>query len=482
MKAFLALSVLLLFFSQTSTPAQNQKIAEKIKLVEKSLVGPVHKQGDKGWTIRERMAHYKVNGVSIAVIHNYKIEWAKGYGWADKSSKTPVSPSTLFQAGSISKSLNAVGVLKLAQQGKIDLHTDINQYLRSWKFPYNAVSKNKKITLAHLLTHTAGLGISGFNGYAAGQPIPSLPQVLNGQRPANSAPVRSVFEPGLRHEYSGGGTTITQMIVTDITYQRYSDYMHENVLKPLGMTSSTFTQPIVKNAATGYYENGKQVEGKYHIYPEQAAAGLWTTPTDLARFIIDVQQAYAGQRNTLLTPATAKLMLTPYLDAKAAPGVYIDNYNGEKYFEHTGLTHGFYSHYYGSLSGGNGLVIMTNSVNTDLVAEMVNSIAHVYGFRGLYRSQIEKDFKVSDEVLQTYIGRYKLGPDAILNVSKKGQQLFIQLNNEEKTPVFAETMNKFYLKAVDAQIEFVKNSNGKITKAILYQDGSANPAPRLGNK
>jgi CubicO group peptidase (beta-lactamase class C family) len=482
MKQPLILLLSLLSFRQINAQQPGQKVEGNISLVEKNLVGPVQTKGTRGWTIAQRMAHYKVNGLSIAVIHNYKIEWAKGYGWADKSNKTPVTITTLFQAGSISKSLNAAGILKLNQQSKIDLYADINKYLRSWKFSYDAVSKQKKISMANLLSHTAGLGVSGFSGYKLGQPIPTISQILNGSRPANSAPVRSVFAPGLRHEYSGGGTVISQMIILDVTHQSYSDYMHQNVLKPLGMNQSTFTQPRVKNAkalATGYFENGKQVEGKYHIYPEQAAAGLWSTPTELARFIISIQKAYGGKSDQLLTPGMAKLMLTPYIDKKAAFGTYIDNYNNEKYFQHSGLTYGYYCQYYGSLTGGNGVVVMSNSVNTDLVAEIVNSVARVYGFAGLYRSRVEKDFSVSDAILQSYTGQYKLGPGAILTVSRKGPQLFIQLTGDEKTPVFAETVNKFYLKAADAQLQFVKNSKGKITKLILYQDGGANDAPKL---
>lgn len=483
MNRSLTFSFLLLFVTQVNAQAQDQRIKEKIRLVEENLVGPVQTQGKSGWTIQERMAHYKVNGVSIAVIHNYKLEWAKGYGWADKVNKTPVTAKTLFQAGSISKSLNAVGVLKLAQEGKIDLYTDINQYLTSWKFPYDAKSKRKKITIANLLSHTAGLGVSGFSGYEAGHQIPTIPQVLDDKPPANSSAVRSIFEPGLRYEYSGGGVTISQMIINDVTHQPYSKYMQENVLKPLGMVNSTFAQPPVKNASTsfaaGYYNNGKQVEGKYHVYPEQAAAGLWSTPTDLAKYIIAIQEGYRGKSNQILTPGGAKLMLTPYIDQKAALGVFISDYNSNKYFEHSGLTYGYYSHYYGSLNDGNGIVIMTNSVNTDLIPEIVNSIAKVYDFKGLYRSRPNKELKISDAVLQTYKGRYKLTPEAILTVSKEGKQLFIQLTGDDKIPVFAEAINKFYLKVIDAQLEFVKDANGKIIKVILYQDGSANPAMKL---
>jgi CubicO group peptidase (beta-lactamase class C family) len=236
------------------------------------------------WSLADRMKFYHANGVSIAVIKDYKIEWAKGYGWADSSEQRPVTTTTLFQAGSNSKSLNAVGILKLVQEGKLDLYSDINNYLKSWKFPYDSRSKGKKITIANLLSHTAGLTVHGFPGYEKGDTIPTLIQILNGQKPANTEAVRSMYDPSHKFEYSGGGTTISQLIVLDVTGQPYDVYMWDNVLKPMGMMYSSYTQPPSADRqnllATGYYNDGKPVKGNYHIYPEQAAAGLWTLKFD----------------------------------------------------------------------------------------------------------------------------------------------------------------------------------------------------------
>jgi CubicO group peptidase (beta-lactamase class C family) len=255
------------------------------------------------------------------------LEWAKGYGWADSAEKRPVTTETLFQAGSISKSLNSLGVLKLVQDRKLDLYTDINFYLKSWKFPYDSISKGKKITLINLLTHTAGLNVHGFPGYTVGDPIPTLPQVLDGLPPANTPAVRSVFEPGLRFQYSGGGTTISQMIVQDVTGQPYDEFMWKNVLQPLGMMNSSYSQPPSsskqKQLASAYYADGKPVKGKYHIYPEQAAAGLWTNPTDLSKYIIETQLSMEERSSKVLKMEWARLRVTPYIDSTAALGVFI---------------------------------------------------------------------------------------------------------------------------------------------------------------
>src|SRR5659263_611733 len=225
----------------TAQPQYSPETEERIRQVENNLGDWVRTQDDVPWKLEQRMKHHNINGVSIAVVHDSKIEWARGYGWADVSEKRPVTEKTLFQAASISKSLNGVGVMKLVQDGKIDLNTDINQYLTSWKFPYDTVSKNKPITVAALLSHTAGLTIHGFPGYARGDSIPTLQQILDGQKPANTEAVRSLGEPGANAIYSGGGVTISQLIVMDVTHQPYDEFMQMNVLDPMDMTGSFYT-------------------------------------------------------------------------------------------------------------------------------------------------------------------------------------------------------------------------------------------------
>lgn len=474
------LSLTLAFITciQINVSAQsNQKeISEKIQQVENNLFPNIHTQSDTPKTIAQRMAYYKVHGVSVAVIHNYKLEWAKGYGWADDSLKRPVTANTLFQAGSVSKSLNAVGVLKLVQNKKLNLYTDINNYLTSWKFPYDSLSKGKKISIANLLSHTAGLTVHGFPGYAHGEAIPTVVEVLNGQKPANTPKVRSMYPSGLKYEYSGGGTTISQLIVLDITHQPYDKYMYEQVLKPMGMTSSTYTQPpvVIKPVllATGYYDNGKQIPGKFQIYPEQAAAGLWTNPTDLSKYVIETQLAYQGKSKKVLGQQMTRLRLTPYIDKSAAFGVFIDSLDGAKYFQHQGSDQGFQTQYYGSFEGGNGVVVMVNSDNGAIMYEIINSVANVYGFKGLNRSKLKKTVMVADSILQSYTGEYELQPKVTLTVTREGNQLFGKAGKQDKASLFPETQNKFFVKVADIEIEFIKDGMGKISKAILYEHGA----------
>lgn len=476
-KSFLAALALPLFFSVLllNKVAAQPTVQERIRQVENNLTENLQTDDKGPMNLQKRMEHYQLNGLSIAVIKNYKIDWVKAYGTADAALKIPVTDKTLFQAASISKSLNAVGVMKLFKSRQLDLFTDINTYLTSWKFPYDSLSKGKKINTANLLSHTAGLSVHGFGGYEPGTPIPSVIQILNGEKPANSGAVRSVFEPGIRQQYSGGGTTITQLMVTDISKEKYEKYMADQVLKPMGMLSSTFAQPpagLKPGAlATGYDGDGKEIKGKYHIYPEQAPAGLWTNPTDLAKYIIETQLAYEGKSAKVLDQESTKLRLTPYMNAEAALGVFIENYDGLKYFGHGGANEGFRSGYYGSLEGGNGLVIMVNSDNGEIIQELINSIATVYNFKGLNKTKKIKLADVTDKDLDSYLGDYQLTPMLVLTISREGKQVYAQATGQSRIEAFAETSSKFFFKVIHANMEFVKDEQGKVTKMIFNQGG-----------
>lgn len=455
-------------------------VEARIKQVEQNL-GEMIKTDDAPLLLQERMKLHNVPGVSIAVIKDFKIDWARGYGFADKETSSPVSVQTLFQAASISKSINAVGVLRLAQARKLDLDTDINTYLTTWKFPYDSAKGKNKITLKHLLSHTAGTAVHGFRGYAVGETVPTVVQVLNGEKPANSQPVRSLFDAGTKVQYSGGGTTITQLLLMDVAGKPYDQYAQENVLKPLGMKSSFYSvpPPDEKKAllATAYRADGKPVEGKYHLYPENAAASLWTNPSDLCRYIIELQQAYAGKSNKVLSREWATIMLTPVM-GDAALGTFIRTVNTDKYFTHGGANEGFRCVYFGSVEGGNGVVVMVNSDNGAILNEIVNSVATVYGWKDFYKPTIRKTVQVPIETLDTYVGEYELNPQFKIQVKRKGSVLVVQATNQPEFDLFAETENKFFLKVVEAQIEFVKDADKKVAKLILYQNGQQMEAPR----
>jgi CubicO group peptidase (beta-lactamase class C family) len=466
--------------SQTIDPA----IQKKITAVENSLA-PSIIFGDTipKFNIEKRMQETAIQGLSIAVIRDYKIEWAKGYGWADTEEKRKVSADTRFQAASISKSINSLGVLKLVEMGKLDPEADIDNYLTSWKFPYDSLSHNKKISTYNLLSHTAGLDIHGFPGYEKTDTLPTLQQILDGKRPANTKAVRSLFEPGKKYKYSGGGITISQLILTNITNSNYADWMQKNVLEPLGMTNSSYQQPptATSNLATGYYGNGKPVKGKYHVYPEQAAAGLWTTPTDLAKYIIECQLALEGISKKVLSQAMMKKRLTPYIDSNAALGVFIENKKGQLYFTHNGGNEAFLCTSYGSMQGGNGVVIMINGENFAVITELLNSVAIVYDWKGFYTPTFRKTVTLPKDTLQKLVGNFLLEKDT-LTVSFCGDALCLQQNFQPAIgyQMFFSDNNNFSVREVpNAFFTIIRNADGKVDAFQLKQGDYNMRIPRI---
>jgi len=472
MKKYLLLLLILIIQTKLSLEGQTKRypvdIEERIRLVENNLAGWVQTGENDTWTLTERMKRYNINGVSIAVIHNYQIEWARGYGFADVSEKRPVTEKTLFQAASISKSLNSVGVLKLAREKRIDLNSDINKFLVTWKFPYDEKSNNKVITVANLLSHTGGLTVSGFPGYAKDQVLPSIQQILDGQKPSNTDPVRSSIEPGKSVIYSGGGVTISQLIVMDITNQPYDIFMKENVLSPLRMTSSSFTQPpsasMQKLLATGYKVDGKEVSGKYLIYPEQAAAGLWTNPIDLCRYIINTQLSYNGELTKMLTPEMTRLRLTPVLE-DAALGVFVNSRvtGSFKYFNHNGGNEGFCCTAIGCLNAGDGVVIMTNTDhnNNSILEEIANSVATVYKWNDYYLPEIKKVVDVEVSYIEKYAGKYDLdGKVVTFKISDNG--LWVNVLGNFFWKVYFTSENEFFIKEFRGYLKFLTDRDNKI--------------------
>ena len=321
-------------------------VEARIAKVEIGLLRPVTIKGEPAAPMKlgDRMAFYKVPGVSIAVINHGQIEWVRGYGFANVAEKRPVTPETRFQAASISKSVAATAVLHFVEAGKIDLDREVNGYLKSWKVPDNDFTKDQKVTLRRILSHNAGLTVHGFPGYEAGKPVPTLVQVLNGEKPSNTDPIRVDFVPGSKWRYSGGGYTVMQQMLIDVLGEPFPEMMRQTVLDEFGMQDSAYSQPLRADwqafAATAYRADGRPVGGKYHTYPELAAAGLWTTPRDLARFAIGIQRALAGNSNSVISQKAAEQMLTRQIENDGL-GVFLNGSGQALRFAHGGANEGF---------------------------------------------------------------------------------------------------------------------------------------------
>jgi CubicO group peptidase (beta-lactamase class C family) len=451
--------------------------------VENGLRPAVLIEGDKTWTLEERMRLYKVPGVSVAVIKDFRIDWAKGYGFADVAGKR-VTEETLFQAGSISKPVAAMGALKVVEAGKLSLDSDINTVLRSWKLPENELTRKSPVTLERLLSHTAGVTVHGFPGYAADEKVPTLLEVLDGSPPANTAPLRVDLTPGTQYRYSGGGYTIAQQAMIDVAGKPFPRLLAETVLAPVGMTRSTYEQPLdperMKAAAAGYRPDGSEVPGKRHVYPEMAAAGLWTTPSDLARFAIAIQKCVRGKRCPL-SQAMIEDMLTPRKEGYGL-GLTIERRGGAEYFTHGGADEGFQALLYAHKTKGYGAVIMTNSdAGFRVMPELLRSIATEYRWEGFVREP-ERLAKLSPQELSPLSGRFRLDEDSVVVFTPKDGRLEAHQTLQsdfELLPISADT---FVRRDEETRYMFGKSPDETLQLRIVALDGTEKNVPRLADE
>jgi CubicO group peptidase (beta-lactamase class C family) len=397
-----------------------------IERIENGLLPRIRAEGKSGWTVAERMDRWNVEAVSVAVIADFDIAWARAWGLADREEGTPATTKTLFQAGSISKPVAATGALRMVEEGMLDLDTPVNEYLTSWQLPENDFTAQNPVTIRRLLSHTAGTTVHGFPGYAPWEPIPTIPQVLDGEPPANTAAVRVNIPPGSEVRYSGGGTTIVQLAVTDVSGEPFPVLLHRLVLEPAGMSSSTYENPLpasrLNEAAAGYRRDGSAVPGKRHIYPEMQAAGLWTTPTDLARFAIAMQNSLRGAPGGVLQQGTAREMITPLLET-AGLGFFIDDNDGSIYFQHGGADEGFQALLIASRDEGHGLAVMANSDNGGAIAqEILRAVALEYGWDGILQDPVAV-IDVRAPELASYEGRYRFGLGEVASFKVEGGSL-----------------------------------------------------------
>ena len=371
---------------------------------------------DSALDITDRMRSYHVPAVSIAVIDNYRVVFAKAYGVKTFGTTTPVDSTTLFLAGSISKPVFTSGFLRLVEDRKIPLDTDVNTLLKSWQLPASRFTEHEKVTLRRLLTHSAGLTVHGFPGYALGIPLPTVPQVLDGTPPANTPPVRNDAVPGTRWVYSGGGITIAQLVATDISGETFPALLDRLMLRPAGMLRSTYENPLPVSrrgeAASGHQQLDTPVPGGFHVYPEMAAAGLWTTPSDLGRWAIALSRSYRGEKGGVLSPTMARQMVSKQIQVSPPNGadywglgVGVNGDADSLMFSHGGVDEGFVADMRMWPNRGRGIVIMTNGLSGGLVTEIQRAFAEEYGFGAPPRLE-RQSIATPQAKLAEYAGRY----------------------------------------------------------------------------
>ena len=439
------------------------------------------------------MERYKAPAVSIAVIRDGRIAWAAAFGLADREEGLRATPRTLFQAGSISKSVAAAGVLIEVARSRLTLETPVNAILTTWKVPENELTKDAPVTLERLLNHSAGLTVHGFPGYAPGLPVPSIIQVLDGTPPANTAAIRVDLRPGTKWRYSGGGYTIAQVALSDAMKKPFAPLLQELVLAPAGMEDSTYEQPLPesrrKTAAAGYRADGAALPGKRHTYPEMAAAGLWTTATDLARFALAIQRAVKGEKGALLPPALAARMTTPLLGDYGL-GLGVEKHGTDTYVGHDGADEGFQALLLFHRDKGVGIAVMVNSDNgVALAREILRGVARADGWPG-YLPEPLKAVPVKAGELVPLVGRYALNGDEAVSIVARGARLFGRVGSDPEYELFRLADGSYARKERKTRYRFegttlVLTANpdstdpANVTRAARLADGILQPGELL---
>jgi CubicO group peptidase (beta-lactamase class C family) len=438
--------------------------------------------------IVDRMRELRVPGVSVAVVSDGEISETATYGVKEAGRDDEITTGTRFQACSISKPVTSLAMLRLVEQGTLDLDADVNDTLESWQIPSNGAWK-PRITLRQLASHSAGLTAHGFPGYPRGATLPTLTQILSGVSPANTEGVRADIVPGVQFRYSGGGTTVMQLLLEQVTGTPVAELIRALVLDPLGMTNSGYEQPLPDalhgEATIAHARDGRPIEGGWHVYPEQSAAGLWTTPSDLCRFALGVAGAVAGEEGALISQETAAEMLTPQTPPSPGAerigglnavgiGPFLRIDEGETtYFGHSGGNEGYRCHLLVRRDARAGGCIMTNSDNGGaLIIDAFDAIAAAQGWHG-YQTEPLDQIPPAGSALDTFVGSYTTPSGLPVSISRDGDRLDVRVGSQRVLPFFASDATTIGSQFVDTTFTV---SDGSL---LLRQSGTETRCTRV---
>ena len=477
-------------------------IQKKIQGIEKGLVpftSGAPGQSSKGATLEERMAHFKVPGVSIALIQGNKLAWVKGYGTLQAGGEVSVNPESLFQAGSTTKMLVAATALRLVDKGVLDLDRDVNTYLKSWKVPDNEFTNEKKVTLRLLLSHRAGLPCTNF-GCDPGK-TPTMVQVMEGLAPARNKPAQVASTPGAKWEYSNVGYTLVQLLLEDVTGKPLQQLMEETLFRPLKMSSSTldyYRMPADSRAREAMPHDKEGRMGRPMMHPTALAqGGLMTTPSDLARFVIETMRAYRGESGSLLSKATVKAMFhsAVELDPKLLGdplgqclGVFVNGQDLDLSFVHPGYNIPGSTCWASGMPGkGNGLVVMANGAEGHTLAKEILAAAGMAFQKSPMAITGEKSSasKVAEapaqaaEGLSSYLGRYEFNPSTVMTISVTGKQVFAEITGRPNPfEIFPAGKDTFNVPGMGITVEFLRESEA-VTGLRFSRNDKVNLAKKV---
>ena len=401
----LLLSILILIFLSSCHSNLEIERRQKFSSIEDRLLPPVIIEDSLvQFRINSQLEKYKVKGASIAVIDEGEIIWNEGFGLTNEYDS--VSTYTMFQAGSISKPIAALAALKLVSEGKIDLDTDINEYLSSWTLSGTSFDSIHKITLRKLLSHTAGINVSSFSGYQSSDSIPTLNEILNGE--ASNKKIELVAIPGVEWNYSGGGYAIIQKIIEDVTNEPYYDFLKREILNPLKMdhTRYLFTSNDSTLSVSAGFVDGQILNDNFLIYYQPTAAGLWSTSQDLAKFCLGIQNIISGDRTDLISRDLADEMMKKNLNDWGL-GFQLKYAGDSLMFQHDGNTKGFTASLKAFVGKKKGVVVMTNAdMEQNLIPEIIRTVAFHYEWSVEEPVKVDP-IKLTKKTKQLILGEYE---------------------------------------------------------------------------
>ena len=467
---FVAFLVVLCSAIAPLTSEKSRKATDAEARIEKIINGLLPAAAIKGepvprMKLAERMKYYNTPEVSIAFFKDGRVDWTRGFGLADKTIDKPVSPDTLFQAGSISKSVTAFAALRLVEQGKLSLDEDVNLKLVSWKVPDNEFTKSEKVTLRRLLGHTAGMTVPSLGGYQAGEYMPTTVQVLNGEKSSNE-PVRVDQVPGKEFRYSGGGYVVVQQLMMDVTGESFPALMRDLVFEPLGMTHSTFEAPLPKSLWPKAAQPYDEPHNGWYFYSAMAPAGLWTTPSDLCLFAMGVEKAYGGQ-SKLLPQWLAHEMLTYQSDEIYGLGFALGQRGRAMRFWHSGRNGGYQSLFEAYPEVAEGSAVMTDGAGgLGLILEIQRAIAEEYGWPD-GRMETHTLAQVDPATMRMYTGVYLFNGLFRMVVTLDNGQLYLQYGvfGDKPQKLFPESETRFFMTSAPFVIDFQREADGSVKKA-----------------
>ncbi len=449
---------------------------------------PVPGQYGPPGSLHDRMARTCTPAVSAAVIEDFELAWARGFGVLAAGS-APVTAKTPFQCGSISKPVFALAVMKLAEAGALDLDADVNDYLTAWRVPASD-GWQPHVSLRQLLSHTAGTTVHGFPGYPACGPWPAVPQILQGVPPANTDPVVVDVLPGTQFRYSGGGTTIAQQAVVEATGRPFPALMREFILDPVELTDSSFEQPppaaFAQRAARSHPWNGSETAGGFHVYPEMAAAGLWTTAADLALLGVEVMRALTGRASKLgLTREAVGSMLRPQLPGQEIGKEFVGlgwqcaGKDATFRFGHEGFNHGFVANMLMLPASGKGVVVLVNSVQGwPLRGEIADAVGREYGWPALKDAPQASDIPSDMGHAVAYAGEYE-GTSGKIMVAQESDRLLVELASQHPVPVYPAAEGEFFAKAINLRLRFAGSDPARPSEVSVLHGQQSEPFKRI---